>query len=87
VKNATMRVEQADLRLVQKGPEVADHGGRQHHRDQDQRGPEAVAAELAVDQIGQRRSRSAFATRMVQNTKCAVACMAAHTSGSVRMDT
>ena len=25
--------------LIQKGPEVADNGGRQHHRQHDQRGP------------------------------------------------
>ena len=49
-------IEQADLRLVQEGPEIADHGRRQHHRDQDQRGPEAMAAELAIDQIGQREA-------------------------------
>ena len=49
-------VEQADLRLVEEGPEVAHHRRRQHHRDQDQRGPEAVAAELAVDQVGQREA-------------------------------
>ena len=49
-------VEEADLRLVEEGPEVADHRRRQHHRDQDQRGPEAVAAELAVDQVGEREA-------------------------------
>ena len=46
-------IEQADLRLVEEGPEIADHRRRQHHRQEDQRGPEAVAAEALVDQVGE----------------------------------
>jgi len=49
-------VEEADLRLIEEGPEIADDGGRQHHRDQDHGGPEAMAAELAVDEVGEREA-------------------------------
>ena len=56
-------VEQPDLRLVEEPPEIADHRRRQHHRDQDHRGPEAVAAEFAVDQIGEREADAPSAAR------------------------
>jgi hypothetical protein len=46
-------IEQPDLRLVEEGPEIPHHRGRQHHRQQDDGGPEAVALELLVDQPGQ----------------------------------
>ena len=49
-------VEQPDLRLVEEGPEVADHRRRQHHRQHDDRGPQIVAAEFLVDQVGQREA-------------------------------
>jgi len=44
--------EQAYLRLVEEAPEVANHGGAQHHRNQNDRGPEGVPTELAIDQVG-----------------------------------
>ena len=50
-------VEQADLRLVEERPEIADDGRRQHHRQQDDRGPEAVAAEFLVDQPGEAEAK------------------------------
>ena len=46
-------VEQSDLRLIEELPEISDHGRRQHHRDQDHRGPESVPAEFSVDQVGE----------------------------------
>ena len=49
-------VPQPDLRLVEKRPEVADHRRRQHHRNQDHRGPEVVAAKAPVDQVGEREA-------------------------------
>ena len=53
VRKETDVVEEPDLRLVEEAPEVPHHRRRQHHRDQDHRGPEGVAAELAVDQVGE----------------------------------
>ena len=50
VKQADDVVERPDLRLKQQCPEIADDGGRQHHRQQDDRRPETVRAELPVDQ-------------------------------------
>ena len=49
-------VEEPDLRLIEELPEIADHRRRQHHRHEDDGRPEAVAAELAVDQIGEREA-------------------------------
>jgi hypothetical protein len=69
------------LRLIQKAPEIADDGGRQHHRQQDQRRPEGVAAKLSVDQISQREADQRLQT-MVQNTKCAVVCIVIQMSWS-----
>src|SRR5437868_4515352 len=46
-------VEQADLRLEQEFPEITDHGRRQHHRNENNRGPEAVSPETSIDQTGQ----------------------------------
>ncbi len=43
----------------------------------------AVAAELVVDQLGEAEADHASAMTIVQNTKCAVACIAAQMSGSV----
>ena len=43
-------VEEPDLRLEKQRPEIADDGGRQHHRQEDDRRPEAVGAELTVDE-------------------------------------
>ena len=49
-EEADQVVERPDLRLEQQGPEIADHRGRQHHRQQDDGRPEAVAAEFLVDE-------------------------------------
>ena len=80
-------VEEAGLRLVEEGPEVADHRRRQHHRDQDHRRPEAVAAELAVDQLGEARSRSASAAGSSRTRNAPSPASQSQMSGSVRIDT
>ena len=41
------------MRLIKELPEVADHRRRQHHRQHDDRGPQVVALEFLVDQIGE----------------------------------
>ena len=50
-------IEEPGLRLIEEGPEVSHHRRREHHRDQDHRSPEAVAAELAVDEIGEQKAQ------------------------------
>ena len=49
-------VVQADLGLKQEAPERPHHGRGQHHRQQDDRGPQAVAAETLVDQQRKREA-------------------------------
>ncbi len=50
VKKPIEVVERPDLRLEQQGPEVAHDRRGQHHRQQDDGRPEAMAAELLVDE-------------------------------------
>ncbi len=77
-------IEQADLRLVQEGPEVPDDRRREHHRQEDDRGPHPVSAELLVDSQASAKPSTVW-IRIVAITNRAVTCMAAQTSGSVRM--
>src|SRR6476659_10516376 len=39
--------------LIEELPEIADYRRRQHHRQEDDRRPEAMSAEFAIDQIGE----------------------------------
>ena len=55
-EKADQVVERPDLRLEQQGPEVAHDRRGQHHRQQDDGRPEAVAAEFLVDE--QRQSEA-----------------------------
>ncbi len=50
VKKLTISLKSPVCGCSRKRPEVTDHGGRKHHRQQDQRGPETMAAKLPVDQ-------------------------------------
>ena len=63
-------IEQPDLRLVEKRPEIADDRRRQHHRDQDDRRPQPMAAEFAVDQIGEREAEQRLDSDRRQHEAC-----------------